>query len=90
MAGSDEPNRLREAADRVIELEAELEASGNATLESEGLARQRAILHDWVDTVTGVISTPGVGRVVLLHDDGRESRISSNRLPFELSNPVKF
>jgi hypothetical protein len=87
---SDDKGRLREAADRVVELEAELEASGSATLEEVALARQRAILHDWVDTITGVVSTPGVGRVVLIHKDGKETRIASSDLPFKLAIPVNF
>lgn len=82
--------RIKEATDRVIELEAELEASGNASTEAEAIARARAILHDWVDTVTAVVATPGVGRVVLIHENGRESRIASPDLPFQLAAPVTF
>jgi hypothetical protein len=81
---------IEEATNRVIELEAELEASADATTESDALARARALLHDWVDTVTAVVATPGVGRVVLIHANGRESRIASPDLPALLSAPVSW
>ncbi|MCB2077244.1 MAG: hypothetical protein KDE55_06045 [Novosphingobium sp.] len=82
--------RVREAANRVVELEAELEASGDATTASDAVMKQREILHRWVDSVVGVVSTPGVGRVVLIHENGRESRIASSELPMLLSLPVSF
>ena len=81
---------IDEATARVIELEAELEASGNATTESDALARAKALLHDWVDSVTAVVATPGVGRVVLIHTNGRESRIASPDLPAILAVPVTW
>jgi hypothetical protein len=81
---------LEVATNRVIELEAELEASADATTDSEALARVRALLHDWVETVTAVVATPGVGRVVLIHANGRESRIASPDLPALLSAPVTW
>lgn len=83
-------DRIDAATARVIDLEAELEASGSATREGEALARARAQLHEWVDTVTAVVATPGVGRVVLIHENGHESRISSPELPFLLAVPVSF
>jgi len=79
---------IEEATSRVIDLEAELEASGNATTEGEALLRVREILHRWIDTVTAVVSTPGVGRVVLIHENGRESRIASPDLPSLVAVPV--
>lgn len=82
--------RIREAANRVVDLEAELEASGNAATEADELADAREVLHRWVDTVTGVVTTPGVGRVVLIHENGRESRIASSELPTLLSRPVSW
>jgi hypothetical protein len=83
-------SRIEEATARVIELEAELEASGNATTDDAALARAREILHAWVDTVVAVVATPGVGRAVLMHENGTESRISSPELPFKLAVPVTF
>jgi hypothetical protein len=43
-----------------------------------------------VDSVTAVVATPGVGRVVLIHDNGSESRIASPDLPMLLSVPVSW
>lgn len=80
----------KDAAERVIALEAELESAGEAALSGDQLALSQASLHDWVETVVGVVSSPGVGRVTLLHRDGTQSSISSPRLPFLLSRPAKF
>ncbi len=82
--------RVSEAAGRVQELEAELEAASNATTREDELAEARALLHDWVETVVGVVSSPGVGRVTLIHANGRESKIASPDLPFLLSRPARF
>lgn len=87
---SEAGDRVREAADRVIELESELEAAGEATLEAEALGPVREALHQWIDTVVGVVSSPGVGRVMLIHADGHESKIASPNLPFLLSKPANF
>jgi hypothetical protein len=79
-----------QAVERVTELESELEASSDATTGGEALARARELLHAWVDSVTAVIATPGVGRVVLVHENGRESRIASPDLPNLLAVPVTW
>ena len=81
---------IEESVERVIELESELEASGEATLEGNALVDARQELHKWVDTVVGVVSSPGVGRVMLIHQDGAESKIASPTLPFLLAKPAKF
>lgn len=81
---------IDEAIERVTELEAELEASSNATTSGDALARAREILHRWVDSVTAVVATPGVGRVVLMHENGTESRIASPELPMLLAVPVSW
>ena len=78
------------AAERVIALEAELESAGEAALSGDQLAQSHAALHEWVDTVVGVVSSPGVGRVSLIHRDGTQSSIASPRLPFLLSRPAQF
>ena len=83
-------SRIQSATSRVIELEAELEASGSATTEEAALARAKEILHAWVDSGTAVVATPGVGRATLIHKDGTESRIASPDLPFKLAVPVNF
>ena len=87
---TDHQARIEAAANRVIELEAELEAAGNATTEDAALGQMREILHRWVDSVTGVVTTPGVGRVVLIHANGHESRIASPDLPALLSRPITW
>lgn len=83
-------NTVEAAAGRVIELEAELEAAGEAKTHGDALTIARAALHDWVETVVGVVSSPGVGRVSLIHANGKESRIASSELPFLLSRPARF
>ncbi|HUD28206.1 MAG TPA: hypothetical protein VMQ93_04990 [Novosphingobium sp.] len=83
-------DRIAEATTRIADLEAELEAAGTTTREAEALARVRALLHEWVDSVTAVVATPGVGRVVLIHENGSESRIASPELPYRLAVPVTF
>ncbi|MGH6743788.1 hypothetical protein [Novosphingobium sp.] len=83
-------DRIAEATSRIAELEAELEASGTTTREASELARAKALLHAWVDSVVAVVATPGVGRAVLIHDNGTESRIASPDLPFRLAVPVSF
>lgn len=81
---------IGEATSRIVELEAELEAAGDATREGDALADLKRELHNWVETVTAIVVTPGVGRVVLIHKNGRESRIASPDLPMLLSKPVSF
>lgn len=81
---------LAQAVDRVTQLEAELESASEAATSGDALARARAVLHHWVDSVTGVVATPGAGRVVLIHADGSESRIASPQLPMLLAVPVRW
>jgi hypothetical protein len=76
------------AISRTLQLEAELEAEGSASTGGDALALARAALHQWVDTVTAVVASPGVGRVTLIHANGRESRIASPELPYLLAKPV--
>lgn len=82
--------RITEAASRVVGLEAELEASGMATTHGDKLAFARAALHEWVDTVVGVVASPGVGRVTLIHANGHESKIASPELPYIVTPPVSW
>jgi hypothetical protein len=90
MDQDDSRTPVERVVERVTELEAELEASSDATTGGDALARAREILHRWVDSVAGVVATPGVGRVVLIHENGRESRIASPDLPALLSAPVSW
>jgi len=86
---TDHTSNAKEAAARVIELEAELEAAGEAKVDGAPLERARAILHKWVDEMTGVVVSPALVRVTLIHPNGRFSTISSPELPFTLSLPAK-
>lgn len=86
----DRDEAVRQAADRIVQLEAELEAAGDASTSGDQLAFARAALHLWVDSVVGVVTSPGVGRVTLIHRDGHESKIASPSLPYALSKPVTF
>jgi hypothetical protein len=88
--GDNATDRIDEATSRILELEAELEAAGDATIDEAALADLKSLLHGWVDTVSAVVATPGMGRVVLIHHNGRESRISSPDLPMLLSKPARF
>ena len=84
----DRDDPVRAAAERVIELEEEVEASGYASLDEVALAGARAALHAWVDQMTGVVISPGLGRVTVIHADGRRSTISSPTLPYAMSKPL--
>lgn len=85
---SEQTGKVQAAANRVMELQEELEASGFAAIDETALERSRAALHKWIDSVTGVVISPALGRVTLIHENGRESSISSAELPFILSEPV--
>lgn len=80
---------LKAHADRIIELEDEVEAGGVATLEADALAAHKAVLHQWVDELVGVVVSPGLGRVTLIHGGGRQSSIASPDLPIRMSAPVR-
>jgi hypothetical protein len=86
---TDHTSNAKAAADRVVELEAELEAAGEASTEGASLEKARAALHKWVDEMTGIVVSPALGRVTLIHPNGRFSTISSPELPFTLSLPTK-
>jgi hypothetical protein len=82
-------NSLRAVADRVIELEEEVEASGVAAIDGSDLEWSRAALHKWVDELIGVVVSPGLGRVTVIHPGGRRSSIASSTLPYAMSKPVR-
>jgi hypothetical protein len=79
-----------DAANRVVELEAELEASGTTATEGDKLEFARSALRDWVETVVAVVSSPGVGRVTLIHANGSETKIASPELPYLVTPPVAW
>lgn len=86
----DEQNPVDAATEKVLALEAELEAAGEAKSSDDELALSRGVLHDWVESVVAVVCSPGVGRVTLIHRDGAQSKIASPTLPFLLSRPARF
>jgi hypothetical protein len=91
MAQSDaRKDDINAAAQRIVELEAELEAAGEAMTADAHLAFVRNTLHDWVDSVVAAVASPGVGRVTLIHANGSQSKIASPELPYLLSRPVRF
>lgn len=82
--------KIDAAVERVKELGAEVESSAEASTGGDALAFVRSELHKWVDTVAGVVVNAGLGRVTLLHHNGKESGISSSELPYLLSRPARF
>lgn len=86
----DKEREVREVAERVLELEAERETSGESTTGGAALEDARAKLHAWVDTVVGVVAAAGSGRVTLIHDNGRTSGIASSDLAYLLTPPAKW
>ena len=78
----------REAADRAVEMAEEVESAGHASTSGTELEAARASLHKWVDEMTGVVVAPGIGRVTVIHPNGRVSTISSPDLPFTMSKPI--
>lgn len=83
-------NPIEEAAERVLALEAETETSGTASTQGDALSFSREQLHKWVDSVVGVVSMPGVGRVALIHENGQTSSIASPNLPYLLARPINY
>lgn len=90
METPDTDARIEEATARVVELEAELESSGMVSKQGEALAFAKSALHAWVDTVVAVVASPGVGRVMLIHANGTETKIASPELPFLVTPPVTW
>lgn len=86
---NDQAAKVQAAADRELELAEEVETSGHAAVDGAALEAARAELHRWVDGVKGVVVNAALGRVTLIHENGRRSSISSPDLPFALSTPVQ-
>ena len=58
-----------------------------ATVEGAALENARAALHKRIDGMTGVVISPALGRVTVIHCNGRKSAITAD-LPFLMSTPV--
>jgi hypothetical protein len=82
---NDPSARTRELADRVLEMAQEVETHADATVEGEARRRCRGRRDGGVDTAPGVVVNAALGRVTLIHADGRQSTIASPDLPFILS-----
>jgi hypothetical protein len=77
--------KIKSTAERIVELGAELEAPGHAALTDDAVERARAVLHQWVDKVKGVVVNPALGRVSVIDEDGFASSIASSDLAFLMS-----
>ena len=85
----DQAAKIQATAERVLELAEEVEAAGHATLDTAAVEAAKATLHKWIDGLKGVVVNPGLGRVTIIHENGRQSTIASSDLPYLMSTPVK-
>lgn len=86
----DDNDAVARAVEQALELEQEREVSGVAATGGDELAYARKALHEWVDSVVGVVAAAGSGRVTLIHADGRRSGIASADLAYRVTPPVKW
>jgi hypothetical protein len=84
----EEKSAARAAADRIVELEAELETAANATVDNSTVEKARTLMIKWLDGVAGVVASPALGRVTLIHSNGRMSTINSPDLAYLITGPV--
>jgi hypothetical protein len=77
--------KIKTTADRIVELEAELEAAGHAVLADSAVVKAREVLHQWVDQMKGVVVNPALGRVTVIHESGSASSIACADLAFQMS-----
>jgi hypothetical protein len=77
--------KIKTTADRIVELGAELEAPGHAALEDASVVKARAVLHQWIDEMKGIVVNPALGRVTVIHAGGSGSSIASADLAFQMS-----
>ena len=80
-----EESKIKATAERIVELGKEVEAPGHAAVDEPSLVRARAVLHQWVDGVKGVVVNPAMGRVTVIDENGRASSIASADLAFKMS-----
>ncbi|MET0239589.1 MAG: hypothetical protein ABW184_06790 [Sphingobium sp.] len=85
---NEQTDKVQTTIDHVLELAAEVEASGDSHTAEDHVAILRASLHEWVDSVAAVANVPAFGRVTLIHRDGHRSTIQSSELSYTLSLPV--
>lgn len=80
-----EETKIAATADRIVELGKELETAGHAALDEPTVVRARAVLHQWIDGVKGVVVNPALGRVTVIDQNGDASSIASPDLAYTLS-----
>lgn len=80
-----EETRIKETAERIVDLSHEAEASSNAAVDEPSVLRARAVLGQWVNEVKGVVVNPAFGRVTVIHANGHASTIASFDLAFQMS-----
>jgi hypothetical protein len=78
------PAAVQDAVDRALDLAEEIETHA-AAVDPDALDQAKAAVHAWVDEATSVVVNAALGRVTLVHPDGRSSSITSADLPFRLS-----
>lgn len=78
-------SKIKETAERIVELDKELEAPGHVAVDEPSLVRAREVLHQWIDTVQGVVVNPAMGRVSVIDATGRASSIASADLAYQMS-----
>jgi hypothetical protein len=86
---TEQKSAAQAAADRVIELEGELEASGVAAVDGSALESARAVLRKWLEGVTAVVASPALGRVTVIHGNGHQATITSHELAYAISGPIQ-
>lgn len=80
-----EDTKITATADRIIELDKELETAGHAVLDAPAVVRARAVLHEWIDGMQGIVVNPALGRVTIIDQNGAASSIASAKLAYTLS-----
>jgi hypothetical protein len=80
-----EESKIKETADRIVELGKEVEAPGNAATDEPSLVRAREVLQQWIESVKGVVVNPAMGRVTVIDANGYASSIASADLAFKMS-----
>ncbi|WP_428311809.1 hypothetical protein [Hydrocarboniphaga sp.] len=81
----DQEDKVREAADQIVELSKEAEAASHASTDEASLQGARAVLQQWITEASGVVVNTAFGRVTLIHGNGQASTIASSELAFRMS-----
>jgi hypothetical protein len=82
---NDKESKIKATAERIIELDKEVEASSHAATDEPSLVRAREVLHQWINTMQGVVVNPANGRVSVIDANGYAASIASSDLAFKMS-----